>query len=143
MDLAKLDVVKASNEGFDLQLTHPATGEDLPIFVRILGSDSDEFKRIDAEQNRVRLDKVWKGGKFKPSAQTAAEADEVLIAKCALLTKDWWEVEADGTKRRTLESAGEMISLSLESAMKMYRANPWIKEQVYVGINDRANFIKG
>ena len=143
MDFVKLDVISGANAGFDVQLTHPGTAENLPLFIRVLGSDSDEYRRIEAEQNRKRIDKVWKGGVFRASAQTAEETEEQTITKLASVTKEWGEVLADGTKRASFENKGKLLECSVENAALLYRENPWVKEQVFAAVNDRQNFIKG
>lgn len=143
MDLKKFDVVGGSNAGFDLQLVHPGSAESLPLFVRVLGSDSAEYKKVDAELNRKRIDKLWTGGKFRASAQTTEEADAANIERLAAVTKDWWEVLEDKSKKHTLEVSGEMYTCSKDYVVKLFQDYPWIKEQVWTAVHDRGNFIKG
>jgi hypothetical protein len=143
MDLESLDVVSGANAGFDLQLTHPVSGNLLPLFVRILGADSDEYKKVDEEQNKKRLDNLWKGGQFRPLAQTPAHIDEQNIARLVAITRDWWEVLPDGTKRHTFELNKELIACSPPAVALMYKGHPWMREQIFIAVHDRANFIKG
>lgn len=143
MDFKKLDVVAAANAGFDLQLKHPGTDELLPIFIRVLGMDSGAYRKADAEQTRARLDKVWKGGKFNPANQSPQEDEAQGIQRLIACTTDWWEVLEDGTKRTSLELGGEFIICNPEGIRKMYEQFPWMREQVSVGVADRANFTTG
>lgn len=143
MDLDTLNVVAGAGVGFDLQLCHPGNGANLPIFIHILGSDSREYKRVESEQNRKRIEKLWKGGVFRPAAQSAEEAEEDVVARLVAVTQAWWEVLPDGAKQPTLEVKGEQIAFSSAAAAKIYTENPWIKEQVYSAVVDRANFING
>ena len=41
IDLASIDTVKGSNEGFDVNIYHPGTMVDLGITINVLGKDSD------------------------------------------------------------------------------------------------------
>lgn len=143
MDLENLNVVKGAEAGFDLQLLHPGSGDPLGIFIHVQGSDSAAFQRLEAEQNRARLAKVWKNGRLHPEAYSEAASTADAVARYAAATTAWWEVLADGTKRDTLEVAGESIAWSVAAAAKLYAAHPWIREQVAGAVNDRGNFIQG
>ena len=57
IDLANIDTVKGANEGFDVQIYHPATNEDLGIVITVIGKDSDEFQKITREQTKRRMQK--------------------------------------------------------------------------------------
>lgn len=153
MDFSKLDVSVAAESGFDLQLSHPGTGVALPIFCHVLGSDSDEYKVVEAKQNKIRVSKLWKGGLFRPTAQSTEESDQDTIARLAAVTKSWWEMVPDpedpknrdkDTKRLTIElSPGEFVPCSENAAVTVYTKHPWVKEQVHAAVMDRANFFKG
>lgn len=143
MDLKKFDVVAGSNEGFAIQLVRPDNAEKLPLFIQVLGADSAEYKKVDGALARKRIDKLWQGGKFRPSSQSADEADADNIARLTAVTKDWWEVLEDGSLRHSFEVGGEKYSCTPSMAEQLYSNYPWIKEQVWIGVNDRANFIKG
>ena len=41
IDLATIDTVKGSNDGFDVRIYHPGTNEDLDITINVLGRHSD------------------------------------------------------------------------------------------------------
>ena len=61
MDLSKFDVRAAAEEGADLHLKHPATGEKLfaedgetPFTVRVLGRDADAVQEAVRKSNEQR-----------------------------------------------------------------------------------------
>lgn len=136
MDLEKFDVVKGANDGFELELLSPKDNSTpLGIFITIMGTDSDEFRKIRSAQNRQRVAKLSKGNR------TIVSADEIDAAAIELLvacTKSW----RDGTKI-TITLRGEELPCIPMNVEKLFKAMPWIREQVDVAINDRANFIKG
>lgn len=143
MDLSKLDVVSGAEAGFDYQFSHPATGEPLPLWVHILGMDSGIAKRLESDQNKGRVEKIWKRNKFTPGAYTEEDAERHLVEKCAAMTTAWWEILEDKVKVVVFEYKGQKLEFSKENAAMIYSANPWMKEQVWREINDRANFMKG
>ena len=133
IDLASMDTVKGSNEGFDVKIYHPSTLVDLGIVINVLGKDSDEFQKISRAQQKKRMAKMTKGG-FRVQNLTLApeevEQDGLeLLAKC---TRSWTGVVIEGKE----------IEFSHDNALMVYDRFPWIKEQVDMAIGDRANFIK-
>jgi len=133
MDLASIDTVKGSNEGFDVKIYHPGTLVDLGIVINVLGKDSDEFQKISRAQSKRRMAKMTKGG-FRPQNLTPApeevEQDGIeLLARC---TKSWSGVIIQGKE----------IEYNYENVLIVYERFPWIKEQIDTAVGDRANFIK-
>ena len=133
IDLASLDTVKGSNEGFDVKIYDPGTLVDLGITINVLGKDSDEFQKVSRSQSKKRLAKLTKGG-FRAQNMTPPpeemEADGIeLLAKC---TKSW----------KGIVLGGKEIDFSHDNATMIYTRFPWIKEQVDIAVGDRANFIK-
>lgn len=131
IDLSTIDTVKGANEGFDVKIYHPGTGKDLDIVIRVLGKDSDEFRKVSRAQQKRLTEKATKGG-FR-SIQSFPEDNErnglELLAAC---TVSWSGVVING----------EEVKCSKESAVMVYERWPFIKEQVDVAIGDRANFIQ-
>jgi hypothetical protein len=145
-DLSSLDVVTGANEGFELELYNPATQEDLGIFITVLGKDSTEFRKLQAEQNQRRLDRAGRAGNVsKMLSERQIRADGIeLDAAC---TKSWRTVtpDADGEtehSKSVILVAGTELECTKQNAIKLYTDFPWIKEQVDEAILDRANFMK-
>lgn len=132
VDLAAMDTVKGSNEGFEVRIYHPGTNEDLDISITVLGKDSDAFQKVSRSQNKKRMAKLQKGG-FRGSASVPVEEIEQdnidLLAACTI---GWSGVIIEGKE----------IPFTVDNAAMVYGRFPWIKEQVDTAIGDRANFIK-
>jgi hypothetical protein len=137
MDLAKLDTVSGANKGFEVQLYDPGSTANLDIFVEVLGRDSAEWRRLNADHQRRRIAKMTKGGTFRMGSLSLEEIERESIELLASCTKSW----RDGDKK-TLTINGEEIPFSKEAAIRVYTAYPWIFEQVDAAVTDRANFIK-
>lgn len=131
-DLANLDVVKASNKPYKLELKHPATKEPLGMFISVLGRDSDIFtetmnEAINSDRRQRALD--IKRGR-DPKVETIEEnmRDSVnLIAKCTVAFDN-------------LNFNGP-YSFSYENAVKLYSEQSWVLKQVTDAVNDIANFM--
>jgi len=133
IDLASIDTVKGSNEGFDVKIYHPGTMQDLDITINVLGKDSDEFQKVSRAQQKKRMAKMTKGG-FRAQSMAPPpeeiEADGLdLLCRC---TTAWSGVVVDGKE----------VAFSHDTAKVVYTRFPWIKEQIDTAIGDRANFIK-
>lgn len=131
-DLMSIDTVKGSNDGFEVQIYHPATNEDLDITITVLGKDSDEFQKVSRAQQRKRMAKMQKGGFRMNQIIPVEEIEQDNISLLAACTKAWKGVIVEG----------KTIECTKENAMMIYEKFPWIKEQIDIAIGDRANFIK-
>lgn len=152
MDLNELDVVGKSNEGFELQLVNFKTQEGLPLYITVLGKDSDVFRKLTAEQNRRRLAKMTKGNVMRLGSLSAEELEADAVELLAVCTVSWREQlvpdghavrEGESVSKSTLRLNGEELACTRANATKLYVGFPWIREQVDTAIGDRANFIKG
>jgi len=144
IDLGDIDTVKGSNEGFDVELYHPATNADTGIIITVLGKDSDAFQKTNKQQQKKRMDRLskngFRGGKVAPPSQEEMDADSLeLLASC---TVGWKTIIDESSGSETILLDGEELSFSLVNAKKVYKRFPWIKEQIDTAIGDRANFIK-
>jgi len=143
IDLGDIDTVEAANGGFEVELYHPATNEDLGIFITILGKDSDTFQKISRQQNKKRMERMSKNG-FRAGKVTAPSQEEIdadnleMITACSIS----WRTSEEDEEKATILFNGEDLPFSIGAAKKLYSARPWIKEQIDIAIGDRANFIK-
>jgi len=129
MDLAKLDLTKNSNEGAWITVKHPASNEDLPIKIKVIGKDSDKFIKLSEDFRRSTLEDMKSNKTVEQRIQTSKEYGDTLLVACTL---EWQGIELDGKK---LDCTPENIKL-------VYQRFGWIKEQVDTAIADRAVFIK-
>lgn len=128
MDLASLDTRQGAEQGMELQLKHPQTGDPLPCRITLLGADSDAWQNKQAELVQRRVNRLQRTKKNTASvADLEADSIELLCA----VTAGWSGI--------TL--AGEDIPYSAEKAAWLYRGYPWIREQAYEAVNDRGNFL--
>lgn len=132
VDLSSIDTVKGSNDGFDVQIYHPGTNEDLGITIKVLGKDSDKFITVSRGQNKKRMAKMTKGG-FRTTAIPVEEIEQDSLMLLAACTVGWVGVVVDG----------KALDFNEDNAVMVYERFPWIREQVDAAMGDRANFIKG
>ena len=131
VDLSSIDTVKGANEGFDVQLYHPGTNEDLGVTIQVLGKDSDEFQKISRAQSKKRMERMSKGG-FRNPVVSPEEVEQDNLNLLAAVSRGWNNVIVDG----------KPLPFSKENALMLYERFPWIREQIDAAIGDRANFIK-
>lgn len=129
-DLSNLDAAAGSNEGADVELLHPATLEKTGIVIRVMGKDGDVYRKIIGNQNRKRIEAARKSRKLEIDADKL-DADVVsLLADCTI---SWSGVVLDG----------KPLECTPENAKMVYTRFAWIREQIDIAVNDRANFMKG
>lgn len=129
MDLNKLDLTKASNEGTWYTLKHPVSNEDLPMKIKIIGKDSDKFVKLSEDFRRSTLEDMKANKTTEQRIQTSKEYGDSLLIACTI---EWQGIELDGKK---LDCTSDNVKL-------VYQRFGWIKEQIDTAIADRANFIK-
>lgn len=129
MDLNKLDLTKSSNEGVWYTLKHPATNDDLPMKIKVIGKDSDKFIKLSEDFRRSTLEDMKANKTTEQRIQTSKEYGDNLLIACTL---EWQGIELDGKK---LDCTPDNVKL-------VYQRFGWIKEQIDTAIADRANFIK-
>lgn len=129
MDFTKLDVTSAANQGAVMQVTHPATGDDLEgTTVTLLGSDSDLYRKEMKKRAEQSLNQKSSRNK-KVDLDEAQRKGAELLAK---LTTGWTGIFEGKTE----------IECKFDNCVKMYLKYPWLREQVETFISDRGNFMK-
>jgi len=131
LDLAALDTKKGAEEGFQLELRHPKSGDPIGIWIRVLGADSDTYQELLRELERRHAEILKRNMRASLSAEERrAEALELLAAA----TRGWSD---------KMIVDGSMLGFSPDAARKLYARFPWIREQVDAGVHDRGNFLPG
>jgi hypothetical protein len=128
VDLADLDTAKGGEEGFELQLLHPTTGDPLTTKITVLGQDSDTYQDAAREQARKRSVAMRKRRNYQPSTE---ELDSDFIDLAVAATKGWVDMQVDGKD----------YPFTVANARLLYRRFKWIREQVESAIGDRNNFL--
>ncbi len=129
MDLSKLDLTKSSNEGAWVVLKHPASNEDLPMKIKIIGKDSDKFIKLSEDFRRSTLEDMKANKTVEQRIQTSKDYGDSLLIACTI---EWQGIELDGKK----------LDCNAENVKLVYQRFGWIKEQIDTAIADRSNFIK-
>lgn len=135
MDFAKLDTVEASNEGAVMHVHGPdgqpvyqedAEGQptDRPVTITLLGDDSDIL---------VKFDRASVNANLRGTQPLTAEISEAKsINRLARATVGWSGIDLDG----------EPLPFSEENAKKLYKRFRWLRQQAFMFLSDRANFMK-
>ena len=123
-DLAKLDTAKVAEEGAELRVAHPTTGEDLGITITLIGTDSKTFRDISKIRATMALKKKTREIDLDQNEQDSIE----LLARC---TKGWSGITENGKD----------IPFNHENAVQLYTKYLWLREQIDRFMADRANFL--
>ena len=123
-DLAKLDTAKVAEEGAELRVAHPSTGEDLGITITLIGTDSKTFRDISKSRATASLKKKTREIDLDQNESDAVE----LLAKC---TKGWTGITENGKE----------VAFSYDNAVQLYTKYLWLREQIDRFMADRSNFL--
>ena len=123
-DLAKLDTAKVAEEGAELRVAHPTTGEDLGITITLIGTDSKTFRDISKSRATASLKKKTREIDLDQNEQDSIE----LLARC---TKGWSGITENGKD----------IPFNHENAVELYTKYVWLREQIDRFMADRSNFL--
>jgi hypothetical protein len=112
-----------------LDVLHPVSRKPIGLVLMIYGSDSNVYRAASAARSERRM-KIMKPGRVQ---LTAAELEEDAIAVLVQVTASWsWEKECTINGRQPPFAPAEVETL--------YKALPWIAEQVDSFLGDRSNF---
>ncbi|MFD2248941.1 hypothetical protein FHS82_001057 [Pseudochelatococcus lubricantis] len=126
-DLSSIDALTATQEdGVEVHIVHPATGEDTGIVIRVAGPDSQRRRVV---QKRV-TDQRLKRRRNKPLTSDELEDEALRVAAGATIS--WAGVRDNGVD----------LEFSTDAAIALYRKHRWVYEQVEADGNDRAAFLK-
>ena len=123
IDLASLDTAALCEQGAELELTGPGTGEPLGVYLTLAGMDSRVWRRAanalaekrTRQRHRVTADEVRTG-------------TIEILARCTL---GWRHVVVDGQE----------LPCNVENARELYSRFPWICEQADAFCSDRGSFL--
>ena len=125
-DLASLDSAAKAEDGAELEVLHPISGEKLGIAIRLAGTDSAVHRKATTAIASRRT----KGGFRRNINLDDLQAESIeILARCTL---SWSGVVLDGKD----------VPPSKEAAAALYTRFPWLREQVETFISDRANYLQ-
>lgn len=125
VDLTSLDVIAAADDGAVLELLHPVSGQTLGVQIRLIGADSENYRKAMRSAAAKRVNSRSR------TALSPEELDREALNILAQATLGWEGVVIDG----------ETVSFSRDQAVGLYKRFPWIREQVEAFVNDRGNFL--
>jgi len=130
MDLNDFNLTEASEQGADMQLEHPVTGEPLehdgkPMVIHLAGVDSVAYRKKQRALQNKRLQLMARSR--KPDFDDIDSDGVELLAACTL----GWS---------GLVMGGKELKFTRAEAVDLYEKQVWIREQVDAFVGDRANF---
>lgn len=129
-DLAQIDLVKASNEGREVEITHPITGDPLGMFVRVLGRESDTFREIIQDRIDKQIEQQAKA-KRRSKPKTVAQGEEEAVELLAACTTGWRGVVLEGKE----------LEFTVANVKMVYKHWAWFRAQVDDAIGDLSGFL--
>jgi hypothetical protein len=127
MDLSQFDgLAQAQEEGVDVKIYHPKTGEEMGITIKVVGPESSRQKRI---RNLLVNERLMRNRNRRPTA-VELDTDALKISAAAILG---WE---------GIEINGKVFEYSAENAEHLLTNYPFIREQIDSTVSDRGVFIK-
>lgn len=141
MDISKIDIVGASNNGVEVDILNPVNNEPIGLKIRVVGAMSTNYKDdmvlmfAELEDLKAKFELPETATKKqKAEANIKAEKlDEELTAKFLAKYTIGWE---------GMVEHGKKIKFSEEEAERIYRQYPLIRGQVQKGMTTVANFLQ-
>lgn len=132
-DLAKTNLTKSSEAGYELQLKLPELNQPLDAYIKIRGGNSStvmafEKKKYNEEQMKEQVRKR----KNKPEeVVTFEELEEKMIESAVVRTIGWHGIEENGAE----------VHFTPDNARRIYAEHPWIRNQVITESELVSNFL--
>ncbi|WP_417292939.1 hypothetical protein [Desulfovibrio porci] len=123
IDLASLDTAALCDQGAELELNNPATGEPLGVYLTLAGVDSKTFRNALGAVAGKRAKR-----RGSPTIEEIRAEDVELAARCTLA---WRNVVVDGQE----------LPCTLDNARQVYRRFPWMREQASNFAGDRGSYL--
>lgn len=131
MELELLDVAELESSRLHtarMQVRSPKTGKLVDAFVEVYNPDSEEYQNVD-----VRItDKRMQRARSSSGNLSAEELREMALEKLTGIT-----VRIEGFAQN-----GEPMESNRSNIYLLYKANPWLRDQVNEFLEDRRNFFK-
>ncbi len=148
-DLGDFDTVKASNEGVEVTILHPANKRKLGIFIGVLGKHSEVFREIVNERTNKRILREAENARNgKENESYTAEQHEERAIELLVACTTHWRSETYDEKGEVIESKsivrlhGEDLEHNVPNATKLYKSLIWLRDQVDNGIGNLELFTK-
>ena len=144
MDIKQFDVVANAEKGCKLYFEHPYTpGEDLPIFMTVLGADSRVYKKAKRAQQLEILNETM-GKKSKTTAEDLdrMEEDNIdILVQLIIALGETEEVKKVKTDTDFILDGGKEHKCNKRDVKLLLTKFPWMRDQVAMAVQKRANFL--
>lgn len=124
MDIAKLKPAERV-----IEITHPATGENIGVRVTVISLVDDRLKAVRRRFQNKKIELEKRGKTFKAD-DLEENAIELLLN--AITSWDWYEADFGGEKLAFNEKNVKMVLDTL----------PWFKNQIVEAIDDEKSFFQ-
>ena len=128
-DFATRDSAAKAEEGAELKVVDPLTGDGVGVFITLAGADSAVHRKASATITKRRVNKA-KGFRSQMFDPEVADAESIEVL--AVCTLSWKGVIVDGAP----------LPCSRDNAIKLYTRFPWLREQVETFISDRSAYLQ-
>lgn len=139
IDIADFDTIAASDRGAEFELKHPSLGKALGVFIKVLGSDSSEWREHTTANRNKRIQasfKAQRGIVKSVDTPTAEEIDADAVLLLTRCTVGWRTGDVPTMKYR-----GENLEFNAMNCQRVYTEQPWVEKQVDEFIGDISNFL--
>jgi len=125
---------QASEDGYTFEPTYPGTQQGIGANITVRGPRSQvvrEHARIKLQQAQARDVAARRRG--KPEPLSLDEVEDSMIELATIYTMGWAGIES---------APGQSLPFSEQAARDLYRAHPWLRDQVIEEAQELGNFIK-
>ena len=150
MDINQFDVVANAEKGFKLYFENPyKLGEELPIFMTILGADSKVYKKAKrAQQLEILNENMGKQSKTTAADLDRMEEDNIEILTQLVIglgeteeTKETKTKPSVKTDTDFMLDDGKEYKCTKRDVKHLLTKFPWMRDQVSMAVQKRANFL--
>lgn len=131
MELEMLDVTELEGSRLHtarMQVRSPKTGKLTNAFVEVYNPDSEEFQNVDVKITDKRMQRA----RSSSGNLSAEELREMMLEKLTGIT----------VRIESFVQNGEEMESNRANVYLLYKANPWLRDQVNEFLEDRRNFFK-
>lgn len=129
LSLSDLDSKQGADTPFSLDVLSPKTGRPLGVTIQVIGDQADAVQKfVRRELNTRRREEAMREKRGKDPVVQLIEDDEAFT------------IEA--TAVRTVGWSGIKEEFTPENAKRLYKLNPYIRQQVLEASSNAANFSK-
>jgi len=129
LDLATFDsLTEAQEDGIDVHIEHPGTGEPIGITIRVAGPDSERQRKAYRRLADARL----RAGRKKVTPESLEDDALTLLARSLIS----WKFAPGVT------IGGDVPEFGVDEAKALFLRFPFIREQVDAAAGSRAGFLK-